>query len=208
MFKNLKEWWKAWKHVQVKRANNQTEFHKELVANEVSLMRQLASNLTDNDNARRRDGANYANSHCPKCGASGQLDIVDKIRQVQGEGNVYGDFSLGFGTVRGHSEIDTNEVNHCNKCGNEWKKSVVQYYGDGKLIGTWINSISTLIEGKYDYGKTTVELLQKYHAESVYELLEHCYRNELYSDTRENFTLPNLRKFFKSVFDEEPKSSS
>ena len=62
------------------------------------------------------------NETCPRCKA-GKKDIVDKIRRVKGE--VDGEFFLGFGSVEG--ETDTESVNHCNKCGHEWKKEETSY---------------------------------------------------------------------------------
>ena len=72
------------------------------------------------ENQKTHDG------QCPKCQAHIE-HIVDKIRHVQGTGKVDGSIKIFNGYILGNVTIDTNEVNHCNKCGNEWKKSKTKY---------------------------------------------------------------------------------
>ena len=59
------------------------------------------------------------NEKCPNCGLK---DIVNRIARVQGSGSVSGSFVWGSGSISGSSSSDTNEVNNCNSCSNQWKK--------------------------------------------------------------------------------------
>ncbi len=144
----------------------------------------------ETENQKERNGI------CPLCK---DTNIVNKIARVEGSGYVSGSFAYGFGSVHGSSKTDTNEVNHCNKCGNQWKKYNISYKWKADVIADWMNDINAYIEGKYSYGDKTVELLKDIPAESIWkegkEVASKCY----YS-TQENLTLDLLRTKFKSVY--------
>lgn len=202
MFKSLKIWWAKRTKRLAKAANKQNVAQREIVQKELAELIGKAKVEESEQDQSNREYVNRYNSRCPKCGASGQLDVVDKIRQVQGDGEVSGSFSLGFGSVYGSMEIDTNEVNHCNKCGNEWKKEKRRYTSHKKVIAEWLNELETHLEGKYTYAKRTVDKLQKFHAESIFALFDEADDDKLYYSTKSTVTLSALRTLFKSVFDE------
>lgn len=89
----------------------------EWLNNELNLLEKNYDAVYDNISSSLQSEVARKNENCPKCTA-GREGIVDKIRRVKGE--VDGDFFVGFGSVRGGT--DTGSVNHCNHCGNEWKK--------------------------------------------------------------------------------------
>lgn len=74
------------------------------------------------------------NSICPKCKST---KVVDKISQLKGEINgsssgsgytsIFGGSYHSSGSIRG--SIDTLEINKCNECGNEWKKTHYNHFG-------------------------------------------------------------------------------
>jgi len=82
-----------------------------------------------NDNERKREVEK--NSNCPNCKGK---KIVNKISRVEGSGYVSGSFIYGSGSIYGSSKTDTNEVNHCNDCGNQWKKYDWSYTSDADVI--------------------------------------------------------------------------
>lgn len=202
MFKKIKVWLIDRKNRLNKKRNKQNSQQKEKVAKDLLELAGMAKVEEAEIDAHYREYADRHNGQCPKCGAKDPLDIVDKIRQVQGEGYVRGEFFLGHGGVYGRTTVDTNEVNHCNKCGNEWKKEHRVFTTHRKVISSWLNDIKVYSEDSQCYAKRTIEKLKKFHAESIYALINEAEDDSLYLRTKETLTLPTLRKYFKSVFDE------
>lgn len=153
------------------------------------------------ENQKTHDGI------CPKCRAR-QEYIVDKIRQVHGDGNVSGSFSLGFGSVSGRMSVDTDEVNHCNKCGNEWKKFKTKYISKTEIVRVALNYLAAIIENpeekKWDWKVEAIQVFDGCSAEAIRVLVEKNSYN-IYSSTKEQLTLTTLRRYYKSVFDRENK---
>lgn len=91
-------------------------------------------------------------------------------------------------------------VNYCNTCMYEWDafrdndKNETDFYED------LLNNLADYLNKKDTYSRTTFNLLQTYHAETIYKV-----RNSMpfdyYSLGKELLTLPFLRKHFTSVFD-------
>ena len=137
-------------------------------------------------------------STCPNCKATA---IVNKIARVEGSGSVSGSFGFGGGYIGGSSSIDTSEVNHCNSCGNQWKKYAEKWDSKNDVLADWINFLWFDFQ---DGGPwlSTYDKLKEFHAESIWNI-----RNEVYGDclmsARENLTLSMLRTKFKSVYDKK-----
>lgn len=100
------------------------------------------------------------NGSCPKCDALSK-DIVDKIGMVRGE--VDGDFFLGSGSIEG--ETNTESVNHCNKCGHEWKKEETDWSKKRE------SAMNQMLDQIYDFFNNnqdnTSDQLKKYSARAV-----------------------------------------
>lgn len=133
---------------------------------------------------------------CPKCKNE---EVVDKISRVQGSGSVHGSLFLGTGSIYGESEIDTNEVNHCNKCGNQWKKYKTEWMSTDDVIADWMNELAIVLKGENKYAERTVVLLKDVPAESIWEEGKRV-ADECWYSTRESLTLSFLRTKFKSVY--------
>lgn len=134
-------------------------------------------------------------SICPNCRST---NIVDKISRVQG--NVSGSFVWGSGSLSGES--DTNEVNHCNGCGNQWKKYKTNYQSEKSFLVKWLDGVDVHIEGKYDFGEKYVEMLKNFYAESILVIFKSV-SDDCYSSAEKNITMKSLRKIFKSVYDKK-----
>jgi IS605 OrfB family transposase len=146
----------------------------------------------------------YTSTTCPVCGGK---QVVDKIAQVYGKGSVNGSFSLGYGSVYGSSNIDTKEVNHCSKCGHEWKKYKTEYKWKSDIIVDYLNHTFEFIKDEksvWDFYKRDFEKLRPYYAETIYKLLSK-HGGECYSSTINGLTLGLLRTKFVSIFDEKIK---
>ena len=86
-------------------------------------------------NSEGRSQSEKNNSSCPKCNST---YINHRIKRIQGkiDGDIYGSSSLFSGSLSGslHGKIDTNEVNKCNDCQNEWKVSDYKYTYSSRLM--------------------------------------------------------------------------
>lgn len=161
----------------------------------VAMAKEKSQKHYNEESNRQREN----NGKCPNCRDS---SIVNKIARVEGSGYVSGSFALGFGSVYGSSSIDTNEVNHCNKCGNQWKKHNTNYKWTDDIIAEWFNDLNTIYEGKYTFADKTLEVLKDIPAESIWKEGKRV-ADKCYYSTRENLSLSFLRTKFKSVYESE-----
>ncbi len=151
---------------------------------------------------KRHDGI------CPNCRAKKTDDgsnIVNKIARVQGGGSVGGNL---FG-VSGSMSVDTNIVNHCNKCGNEWKKFETKAISQTNILRVCLNYLGEIfkdptIQKKYEWKMEAISVFDDCFAETIYHfrLKESDY---LWSAANTYLHLHNLRKHYKSIFDKNNK---
>lgn len=178
-----------------------TKEENKIIAEQCDKMRKMANDFSLKYNNEDRITQKNRDSKCPNCRAS---EIVNKITRVEGSGYVSGSFILGGGSVYGSSTTDTNEVNHCNKCGNQWKKYERKYKWEESILVDWINDLDSVYDGKYTYGYKTVVLLKDFYAESIYQIAKQVFP-KCYSSAKENLTLDYLRTKFKSIYQEGNK---
>jgi transcription elongation factor Elf1 len=173
---------------------------KSAIDAEINAIMEISENESHEWYRTERNYQDRFDGKCPICGGN---SIVNKISRVQGDGSVGGSFSLGFGSVYGSMSVDTNEVNHCSKCGNEWKKYNFTYRSATKILSSYLNDIDTYIEGKYTYPEKTYNKLKNYYAETIYTLIhsDKVYESDLYRSTID-LSISTLRKYFKSIYDE------
>jgi len=146
----------------------------------------------------------YHDNICPNCRAS-KADIVNKIRNIHGKGDVSGSFRFGFGSVNGHMEIDTYDVNHCNKCGNEWKKFKTKYVSSTDIVRVALNYLGDILkdpEGKKEHSwkHETIRVFEGSYAETICWLRREN-DDYVFINTQEQLTSFHLRRYYKSVFD-------
>jgi len=152
------------------------------------------------------DQKNAKTSHdtnCPSCHAK-KDQIVDKIALVQGKGNVSSSFNFNLKFITGNMEIDTHAINHCNKCGNEWKKFKTKYISKTNIVRVILNYLAQVNinsnEKKQKSKLEAIKIFDNCYAESIYRL---CKQNSDYlnDETIKKLKLKCLRKHYKSVFD-------
>jgi hypothetical protein len=152
----------------------------------------------------QKEAQESRDSVCPNCRAR-KSDIVNKVRQVEGSGNVSGSFSLGFGSINGSMSIDTNEVNHCNKCGNEWKKYKIRFVSKSDIIkvtlGYLVEIISDEKHKEFSWKIDAIKVFDNCCAESIARLTKQYGR----ISTKDILTIRRLRKHYNSVYDKENK---
>jgi len=108
------------------------------------------------NNARQRQ--NDHDNICPKCKST---NVNDRIQRLQGEfsGSISGSRSLFSGSLYGHSsgKIDTNEVNKCNDCGNEWKKYEMHHSYPSEILEMYFQQLVWLMEGYKEALEATID---------------------------------------------------
>ena len=186
-----------------------TEAQKKILAADIEHILNACDKIATHEWEEQREIQKIHDGVCPKCRAR-QEDIVDKIRQVHGEGEVSGSFSLGFGSVSGSMSIDTNEVNHCNKCGNEWKKFKTIYVDKTNILITTLNYLGDIFENpdnkKHSWKMEAIQVFDDCSAEAIMVLVgKHSYN--LWNSTKRVVTISRLRKHYKSVFDTKNKKN-
>jgi ribosomal protein S27AE len=175
-----------------------TQAQEKLYKEEMKRIEAICDKRAAKLNEENRNTVNQIDNTCPNCGAKN--DIVNKIRRVKGEGSVGGNL---FG-VSGSISIDTDEVSHCNKCGNEWKKAKFHYNWGDDVLQEALNYLSDLIEDpknlEYSWKIKEAKLFDGCYAETVYWLGDKC-SNKVYMSTNATLTMRTLRKYYKSVYD-------
>lgn len=181
-----------------KHYNYPSERESKLIQEGYDLMIKMAQDKASSRNSDEYKTQKKKDGTCPLCG---DTTIVNKISRVQGSGSVSGSFMYGSGSIDGSSSIDTNEVNHCNKCGNQWKKYERIDTWSEEVIVRWLNDINTVYEGEYNFADKIIDTLKDIPAESIYNVLDN-YASKCYSDTIAHLSLSYLRTKFKSVYDQ------
>ena len=96
------------------------------------------------------------NSTCPLCKSK---EVVNKINRTQGQikgtSTLHGSYSAYYGSGNIDGNLDTNEVKHCNECGNEWKpKKEPKMYSNWDTINVMtyhlVDSILEIAMATYD----------------------------------------------------------
>lgn len=165
------------------------------------------SAIANTERKELRENQEMHDGICPKC-RSGKEDIVDKFANVQGFGNVKGNFNLGFGNVRGSMTINTVAVNHCNKCGNEWEKFKTKSISETDILRVCLNYLAKIInnpkEKKYSWKQEAIEVFDDCYAETIHaHVLKQS--NFLHQTTVSTLSISKLRRYYKSVYGNKTK---
>lgn len=177
-----------------------------LLAADEAVVLQRAKEIADAHYKRENEYEERHNNTCPKCSAK-KGEIVNKIRQVQGSGSVDGDFSsnlfYGYGSVRGSMKIDTFGVNHCNNCGNEWKKYNKDFKSTNEVARDGIKYVARFIQDpvEYKWAKNYAIIFKECYVETILKFVEEN-RYGLFSSDEETLCFSTLNKYFKSIWDD------
>jgi len=192
-----------------KEKNLLNEAERKKVQDDFQKLIIFAEDISNQANIKSRQYIDNENTTCPHCGT--KTIIVDKIRNVTGSGKVSGSFSFGTGSISGSSSTKTEAVNHCNTCGDEWKKTKSEYTDKWKIIVKWIWHIAMYVEEKYSFGLDSITLLQQklFYAETIYSVFDDAsgvQALERENINKERLSLSQLREFFPSVYDSQVSS--
>jgi hypothetical protein len=179
-----------------------SEAQEKRIKQDMELILERCAKIADKENQDQLESRKSRDGRCPHC--KEQNDIVDKIAHVQGKGNTSGNL---FG-VSGHVLVDTEAVNHCNKCGNEWKKFKIKSITRTDILRVAFNYYGKLLndpeQTKFSWKVETVKVFDDCCAEAI-DNLRFVNRYTLHSEANDLLKLWSLRKLHKSVYDEENK---
>jgi hypothetical protein len=177
-----------------------------LLAADEAVVKERAKEKADAHYTRENEWEERHNNTCPNCGAK-KGNIVNKIRQVQGGGNVDGSFSsnlfYGSGSVHGSMKIDTFGVNHCNSCGNEWKKYNKDFLSSSQPPRDGVKYLARVIQDPVEYKWTSdyFKIFEGCYVETILKFAEEC-RYSLMDSDIEVLNFNELNKYFKSIWDD------
>lgn len=185
--------------------NYPDENQKSLLSADLDVIMSKCADIAYSENHEQRDLKKRHDSVCPRCRKN---NIVDKIRDVQGKGNVSGSFSLGFGDVSGNMLIKSESVNHCNDCGHEWKKFNEKIVSRQQIVVVALNYLAEILKNsenkQYSWKMTAIKVFDNCYAETIFDLTVK-YKNDIRMDTASQLNRNRLRLYYKSVFDTEQK---
>ena len=125
----------------LKLINIRTPKQIDALVEETELIKQRCDKIASQEFKEQKENQRTHDSRCPLCRAE-KNEIVDKIKQVEGEGNVSGNL---FG-VMGRMKIETKPVNHCNVCGHEWFKFKTKYISKRDILRVALKYLNDLID--------------------------------------------------------------
>lgn len=172
-----------------------TKEQKTKVGEDIKTIEDRVESLRSEINGEASDRAHKDNEKCPNCGNRDPKKIVNKISRVQGHGEVSGSL---FG-IYGSSDTDTNEVNHCNDCGNQWKKVRVDWKWQSDIFEDCLRSLNTKIEKRGEmFWSYDVKRCKVFEGMCVESILDWDKKHG--SNWRTALvTKKNLKSYYKSV---------
>lgn len=172
---------------------------KKLLSIDKDIILQRCNIISDNEYKEQREAEKSHNDVCPNC-HSKKDKIVDKIRQVQGNKSISSTFYLGFGNLNSIINVDTLEVNHCNVCGNEWKKYKFIYAHKTDILRVALKYLAEILEDpkqkECKWKLETIKVFENAYAENIINFYNKnkCY---LYKPLK----YKKIIKYYKSVYD-------
>jgi len=173
-----------------------------LIDADVAIVNERCKKISDDYYQSEERLQKFNDEKCPNCGAT-RSDIVNKIREVHGsgEGHVSGNL---FGVYGSSSmSIGTAGVNHCNKCGNEWKKYKKDFKSTREVVEKGLRYVARLIQDpvEYKWAHSYVSIFDGCYVETILRFKEE-HQYGMYSDDDETLCFSELKDYFKSVWDD------
>lgn len=178
---------------------------KKLIAKETKIIKKKCNGIAMREYHNQKEIGNIHNNVCPKCRADKNF-IVDRLGDVHGEYSINTKLMLGFGDVNGIMSISTDEVNHCTKCENEWKKFKIQYVTESQIIVAALKYLMQLMEDskntEYDWKLDTISVFDDCHSETIKSLFR---EHKKYVDISFRLMWLEIDKYYKSIYSREVK---
>lgn len=158
--------WNFFKNKRIKKEQERLLAEKKVLElkKELKAIEEKFSVIADKKRRENREKVEKENSVCPKCKST---NVNDRIKRHQGsidgkfEGSGWNALTFGssysYGRIKG--EFDTNEVNKCNDCEHEWKKTTAENVSTDDVIQSEINSIFWLLKDYKEAREVTFDAL-------------------------------------------------
>jgi len=178
--------------------NGQSTVMKETIADEINTILKRCDKIAMSEYREEKEAEIFHNTTCPSCRKND--NVVDKIRNVEGVANAVKEF---WGTDVINVKILTQEVNHCNYCGHEWKKFKTRYVTGSQIVRVAFRYLATNFnpESIINHESMRYQVLMVFnnmHAETIHKLYkEHI--KYLKSDVKSKINLSVLRKHYPSI---------
>lgn len=196
---------KAQEEAIFQKAKNLKDLKFQKIKEEYAILKSRADKEADLKNKEDRDATNRHNNKCPKCGSS---NVNDRIKRLQGafEGEISGERTLFGGSFYGHSsgKLDTNEVNKCNDCNNEWKKSNNDWTYWKPIMEKNFERLGWVLEG---YQKALTAKIDPKDLNEKY-LTDADKKEALLKDAESDWRKKDLIKFFEGTSIETIKETA
>jgi len=168
------------------------------ILDDVVDIQQACKKMVGVEQREQRKSQKSHDERCPKCRAM-QDNIVDRIASVVGNGKISGNLFK----INSHIIFETKPVNHCNSCGHEWEKFKTKTITDLRVMKVVLNYLREIIKNpetqkKFSWKFESIEIFKKSYAEAIYMIQK---KHKKY--VRNFLTLRELRKNYRSIFDEE-----
>lgn len=182
-----------------------TTKQKNILLADVKRIVEGCENIASTEWKELKENQKTHDGQCPHC--KDKASIVNKISQVEGNTKTTGKFIFGFGSVDTETTIDTLEINHCNKCGHEWKKFKMKYVSATDIIRVALNYLGDIYgnpevnERKY-WKHEAIQVFDNCHAEAIFTLIQK-YDVYMRKTTKKVLRIKTLRKHYNSIFDKK-----
>lgn len=149
---------------------------------------------------KKSDEAKVRNLVCPKCGHKNVIDILKRQQtSINGSFSSHSWNALSFGESNSHGSIigqsDTNEVNTCKDCGNEWKKHKNEWHDYRIKLRHKIDNVEQLLLKAYELQNIkydSLDVKEKYNS-----LTEK--KQGLQSEFDNDWKLRDTKSFFEGI---------
>ena len=156
------------------------------------------------ENREQQENKNFHDSNCPNCKNRNKESIVDKLIIQQSEGNIRGYFYFGFGIIVGDYTWNVFEINHCNKCGNEWIKYKIKTIDSTHILRIVFKYLAQILanpnEKKNEWKLEAIQVFDNCTAEAIHSLRKKQSKY-LPKSINKQLSLKNLRRYYKSIYD-------
>ena len=168
---------------------------------QVKRIEDKCSNIAYDERQDLKESEANRNENCPRCHAR-KKDIVDQSSLVHGKGKVGGNLFL----VSGSMKINTDMVNHCNKCNHEWEKFKMRDVNRTDILRVALRYLCSIIkdpkEKKHKWKLEAIKVFDESSAEAIHSLYRK-HRSDMYSNRF--VELRKLRRYYPSIYDGENK---
>lgn len=187
--------------------NLPTKLQKSLISLDIENVLQKCDVIANAEYKEQKEAKDSHDNFCDNCHARKDM-IVNKISHVQGIGKINSSFVLGYGKINGSISIDTHEISHCTKCGNEWKKYKIRYVSKTNIIRVVLNYLGLILEDpdekKFSWKLESIGVFNDCYLETIIQLSK-THKPYLNANVLSQLKSKNLKKYYKSIFNDDSR---